>query len=431
MGLLGTILLLFCILLCQMLNCRAARLRERSGSELRTSGSEERKTLLWVSNPSGLFSQFLQLREMLRLSAQYRRQLIVANFTSSHFVGSLSLCHVFNLSSVASCYMGPLKNATASQCRNSLSAHSQEFKARTSNKTAVCLNKGLLFGSKGKISDPKRLQLMNSPPKLSFLAHFTQTYNTLIRPRIPVDPAGQYTVVHWRRGDQLQTRCRRSWVGLKDYSVNCANASALIKDVRSHPGVSSTPQHPVLVATNEKNESQLGVLRAAPGFHILDDLLRAALRSKPIDSGRIATSMNDELESFVLEALVMLHAPQLLTFGVSTVNDLVESARRDAKRPFCAYLRERDPGVGNWCGLRAKVAAKAAAAATTEKEKVAGEGASAAAMRSRRAQRIVDRVAAQKRERKAVRGEDQEEEDEDGEGEGEESQEQQLEKEKE
>ena len=313
------------------------------------------RTLLWVSRPSGLFSQFLQLREMLGRARQYKRHLLVANFTSTHFRNaSMSLCDVFNLTSVqktVTCYTGVVRNSSEVPCRNSLFSYSKEF--RSQNVTNACFS-GLLFGSRGKISEQKRLGLMAAPPRLSFASRYMQTFTNHISPRLPVNA----TVVHWRRGDQLATRCRKGWVGLKDTSVNCANASALVRDVRANEG--GNLGEAVLVATNEQDEAVLAELRAARGFTVLGDVLRGWAGARGIDG----------FDAFVYEALAMLHAPVLITLGISTINDIIESARRDLlpRRPYCTRASsERDKESMSWCHLRAKAAAAAETAAASRR----------------------------------------------------------------
>ena len=71
-----------------------------------------------------------------------------------------------------------------------------------------------------------------------------------------------YTVVHWRRGDQLSSRCRQG----KDSSVNCKSAADLVAMVRNHSHDSL-----VYVATNEPaNSTELEVLRSA-SFKLYSD----------------------------------------------------------------------------------------------------------------------------------------------------------------
>jgi hypothetical protein len=68
-----------------------------------------------------------------------------------------------------------------------------------------------------------------------------------------------------------------------------------------------------------------------------------------------------ELEEFLLEALAMLNGPVLLSVGVSTVNDLLESARKAEGRSFCTRAHDE---VESWCTLvKASTSASSASAA--------------------------------------------------------------------
>lgn len=298
--------------------------------------AQTNKTLLWLTNKSGLFSQFFQLRQMVRYAHRYKRRLVIANFSSSHFSGETnSLCDVFSLPLTISCDKGTSmsaeeRNQTLASCLTSFS--SRAFRAN--NATSLCY-KGATFGSRGLVSDHKRLQLIAGEPKIRFNKRYLQLYDEHVQPRLPTKHT--YTVAHWRRGDQLTTRCKRSWVGLKDTSVNCRSAGEFIADVRGSLGGNN--RETILVATNEHNESSLSVLRRAEGFYILSELLRATSETK--------SKKLTEIDEFVLETLVMLRAPSLLTSGISTINDLIESARKENRQSYC---KKKDQDL-NWCTI--------------------------------------------------------------------------------
>lgn len=316
-----------------------------------SANSSEGKQLLWLSNQSGLFSQFLQLRQMVRHAARFNRQLVVANFSSTHFNHSLSLCDVFVLPKSITCNYTRPDNSTVSSCLTSLSTVGS--RVLKSNRSFVCF-KGYLWGKKGHIPPNKRLQLMISPPRLSFQQKYQLSYQTRIFPVLP-NSNGLYTVVHWRRGDQLTSRCREQWVGLKDSSTNCANVSTFISDIRSHPG--GDQNQVIIVATNERNKSVLDYLRSASGFHVLDDIVdsSAVLQGSSrvigisVDkSSSMPRPSGSELDRFVIESIVMLHAPVLVTLGISTINDLIESERQQRGLQYCT----RTGSDESWCGIR-------------------------------------------------------------------------------
>ena len=292
-------------------------------------------TLLWIPNKSGLFSQFFQLRQMVRHAHRYNRRLVVANFTSSHFADALSLCNIFDLPAAITCdkmRLNPERNRTLSTCHTSFSA--RVFRG---NASSLCY-KGYLFGKKGLVTEHKRLLLITGEPKVRLRPKYALLYSQHVEPRLAaLAQQGPYTVVHWRRGDQLWTRCKKHWVGLKDTSANCRNAEDFVAEIRG--GLGGNRSEIVFVATNERNESSLAVLRAVRGFYVFSEVLKAQ------------APQLSELDAFVLEALAMLRAPTLLSMGISTINDLVEADRAARGLSYCS--KSDDPDL-NWCTLRSR-----------------------------------------------------------------------------
>jgi len=133
-----------------------------------------------------------------------------------------------------------------------------------------------------------------------------------------------FTVVHWRRGDQLTTRCK----GQKDRSVNCADSLALIDLVRQNSNDSL-----IYIATNEKNSAEIENLRNA-SFVVFQD---TGLVNK-------VTPM----EAFILEVTLMIEASTFLGWGISEVNDVVEYERMKKNRTFCT-TDEWSFSYVSWC----------------------------------------------------------------------------------
>lgn len=294
------------------------------------------KYLLWQSNPSPeLFAQFGQLRMALWLAQRSQRQLVALNFSSEHYESaSLSLCDFFDLAGAASCNKNPQTQEILSSCLTSL--HDTELH---SNTTTVCF-RGSLFDSKLNTTDEVRLGIMKSPPRLAFAEPWKLLYERHLLPLLP----GNFSVAHWRRGDQLATRCHDKWRGNRDMSVNCATASAFVTDIRSHAG--GDRNEAVIVATNERDKSTLAVLRAAPGFSLLSDLLRNTLDR--MYSASSPPLFNRAVTEFVLESLAMLNAPILISIGVSGIGDIIETERQLHGRSFCT---RRHDGVHSSCSL--------------------------------------------------------------------------------
>lgn len=102
-----------------------------------------------------------------------------------------------------------------------------------------------------------------------------------------------YTVVHWRRGDQLEARCAKH----KDKSVNCDSATDLIKMVKD----TANSDGVVYIATNEAaGSTEMQILRSA-GFKVFADAKMDNL---------------SVIETLMVEVALMLEATTFLAWGV-------------------------------------------------------------------------------------------------------------------
>eukprot|EP01033_Poteriospumella_lacustris_P015471 gene15471-11065_t len=82
-----------------------------------------------------------------------------------------------------------------------------------------------------------------------------------------------FIVVHWRRGDQLETRCDDNFDGNRDLSPNCAGIDEFLLHLH-HERIRFPPETRFLIATNEGNPDILRVLRRHQ-YIILSDLLHS------------------------------------------------------------------------------------------------------------------------------------------------------------
>ena len=176
----------------------------------------------------------------------------------------------------------------------------------------------------------------------NFPLQFTARYISLIQACIKAmqDKArgGSWTVVHWRRGDQIPRRC----LTRVDRSVNCEGARALTTLIRNFSSDSV-----VYIATNEKNSSTLSSLRRS-GFSLFEDLL--ADLNKNV---KVALSVVDVL---VAEVSLMLVADTFLAWGVSEIDDVVQFERMKRGKPFCrGQMNISSIFELNWCAHRLKL----------------------------------------------------------------------------
>lgn len=145
-----------------------------------------------------------------------------------------------------------------------------------------------------------------------------------------------YVAVHWRRGDQINTRCKRR----EDQSVNCQTAQQLVQKVKNIVSNSSV----VYVATNEPADSaEYSVLHDA-GF-----LTWQSINNK----GKYNHIQG--VEVLVVETQLMLDATTFLGWGISEINDVVEAERKRANRSYCVHQDRRKNLVEHdtWCRYQA------------------------------------------------------------------------------
>lgn len=139
----------------------------------------------------------------------------------------------------------------------------------------------------------------------------------------------QYTVVHWRRGDQLATRCAQG----KDNSVNCRSVEDLVTEVCRY-----TNDSIVYIATNGHGMSlvDMNAIKRA-GFQLFDQ----SFLNHDVHS----------VEALAVDVQLMVHATTFLGWGVSLINDLVEHTRMLHRRSWCTTV-ERNVTYPTWCWLQ-------------------------------------------------------------------------------
>ncbi|KAJ1432818.1 hypothetical protein B484DRAFT_429721 [Ochromonadaceae sp. CCMP2298] len=308
--------------------------------------------VVWYPGTEGLFSQFLQLRVMNHVRRELGfRDLNVISFYTNHLDRtSISLCDVFRLPTSIRCSPAVPRNNTVCghhsnvirYAYNAQNYHSRQQIMRNHIYLgeSVCFHGALPFIGGGTRRDALLRANSFSEPKFEFHKKYRTAFQEFrrnlflhagINASAGVDGAVNYTVVHWRRGDQLATRCKQE----KDSSVNCRTPEELAELVRRHSNESL-----VYVATNERNVDILARLQGA-----------GLTTFSQVDGGDA-----DSLESFIVEVRLMLEASVFLGWGVSIINDIVEHERLLRYKSWCSAgagdgglsLQETYP---TWCWL--------------------------------------------------------------------------------
>jgi hypothetical protein len=297
----------------------------------------EVRQLFWVPNNAGLFSHFLQLKIVHKLASELGRTLVVAPTQSPHYGNlTIDMCAIFDFPRSVSCAAIPEEVSCSKDAK---------VLAKKKGQSDVCYSGTITFGAQVRgrhfiiraVDLPVRLQF--SPAHRQLADSF---FNALVQhvghgnQNVPV----ALTVVHWRRGDQLQGRCGNKI----DASVNCADGAALVQKVQGR----GQPGDVVYVATNEPQDSiEMAFLRSK-GFLTFSDVVRSG-------SSDASLQCLDAFEVLAAEVSLMLRAKTFLGWGISEINDVVEFERRQEGRTHCVAEWEDGPVLEEarqtWCSL--------------------------------------------------------------------------------
>jgi hypothetical protein len=303
------------------------------------------RLLLWAPNNEGIFSQFLQLRVMNHISQDLKiSAILIPHFNSSHFHRNyLNLCIFFrfpqNVNCIPDLVAGQLLSLCSKQMRLNLFSYYKNS-SQVQRESVLMLAPQLLCHEKlsvpfldGRSRRDAFLRSVSLPAlPLLFTTDLELLFENLL---ITTNPYGQpFAVVHWRRGDQLKTRCLQG----KDTSTNCRSAQQFLTQTRL---VVNETSYKVFVVSNEDQESA----------HMAY-LLRNGLNLFPAQKAcSELTYMASDLCVLAMEVQLMLRADTFVGWGVSIINDVVEHERFVSNRTWCTAT-ETEPPYPTWCWLQ-------------------------------------------------------------------------------
>jgi hypothetical protein len=293
--------------------------------------------IVWIPNHEGLFSQFLQLRVIVRVVADFNAtSFCTAPVLTVHFNNTpTSSCDVFHLESSGwTCLARKVDTLRTSKpvfdvirCANQR-PHYALRKSHYKSHNLTALRGTILSGTLPFMGGETRRDAMLratsfTRPRLNVIRSNGAAY-AAIRAAL----GRSYTVVHWRRGDQLPTRCRQQ----KDNSLNCGTVADLVQTVRK--GTNDSVVYVAAGGTLAPIETD--ALDKANFLH----LAKLNMRSDPAGAAALA-----------LEAQLMLDAPTFLAWGVSIMNDVIEHERMLQNKTWCS-TKEYDVPYPTWCWLQ-------------------------------------------------------------------------------
>lgn len=295
--------------------------------------------MVWFQNKEGLFSQLLQLRVMTFVARDaLALELVVPNLFTTHMnKTALSMCEIFRMPNDVRCV--PTATYNVSMCRATGDVirrvyYARDYDTRFSpiqrllkSEIDLCYRMTVPFLGGETRRDAFLRAISFSTPRFEFHSSFREAFRAYKKGLLQQDLS--YTVVHWRRGDQLSSRCLQG----KDNSVNCRSAAELVSLVREYSNDTE-----VYVATNdlETNSTDIQVL-TTNGFKIFNASL----------AGGDASSVT----AFVVDVRLMLDANTFLGWGVSIINDIVEHERMLRNKSFCV-AKDENVTYPTWCWLQ-------------------------------------------------------------------------------
>jgi len=194
--------------------------RFSTSSTTGTSSSNQKKVkyLLWFSNNDGIFSQFLQMKIMHYVAQNiHKRTLLIAPIRSLHMPNqTIILCDLFQLPITVQCfnnndmynwnyYNKDIKCLT--DIKVNIMLKSNSYSNNIEKYDIVCYRGLVPFLGTLTRRDAVLNAVDFAIPNLVLNKIYRETFITF-KKNLGFD-SNNYTVIHWRRGDQLSSRCKQ------------------------------------------------------------------------------------------------------------------------------------------------------------------------------------------------------------------------------
>jgi hypothetical protein len=310
-----------------------------------SSTTQPSNEFVWLPSTEGLSSRFFQIEAIHSHLIVYNRSLVIANMLSihNHDVGRVNVCDIFVLPESIRCSNRPVSTIVlGGKCVSCIPAGklhnhlvtgflpafvlpAKDFSWQTTT-CAVLVGYEMPSNSSPKRKLPipvefqsKHVQIRDRA--LSYLLNVSLSTAAAWGGEIPANLT--FVAVHWRRGDQLTSRCHGA-----DHSFNCGTVDQLT-DFVQQSGF-SLPAH----GTNIGNKSASSLLETEVVVFVAtneeDPDIYQKLHSRGMHTYRSIPMHLNSVETFAMEVQLMAAATSFLYAGVSGVHDLVMRLR-----PLC------------------------------------------------------------------------------------------------
>jgi hypothetical protein len=256
----------------------------------------------------GFGAMLFRLATMYKLIREHNRTIIITPFYGrSHYPDiqhEISLCEYFVLPSLFECPINTTRKDLKLQIRhmNITCAKYPDIAHNLSAlKTIGCFEGLMHYGYLNK------LHWDFTPYSKSLLTIGNRLLNLHNSPLI---------VFHWRRGDQLTTRC-----GHTDKSINCGTVESFINDVETHVALFETDQSSenvrVYIATDEDHIDVLQKFDDKGYKHSMYMVSEALRQNITFNSA----------DSIIIDLMLMCIADAFISYGITTINAVANNCR--------------------------------------------------------------------------------------------------------
>jgi len=284
-------------------------------------------SVFYLSTPEGISSRYKQLEELWRFTTAVNKSIILpSTFMYKHYGEKVvNLCEVFQLPRNIFCSnrtFQAITNSTECVLTDGINHVSPEFytlsNATVRQQHVDFLETRCIAGYIG--NNLSIIRLNTGFPKHEMHRKYLNLLPTLRNTLGVNKPKLDYAVFHWRRGDQLTSRCTISVANsvITDHSVNCDTVWDFIRLVKANLKEYCTIQTIVYVATNEVHNASLSALKRH-GYKLFEDIVPSI--SSMIDI--------NALSAYAIELAMTAY---FFAWGKSTAHQFIEQCRDATKK---------------------------------------------------------------------------------------------------
>lgn len=300
-----------------------------SKTKKKNNSNDNSNILYYISTNEGIISHLRQLELLWNIANSVGKKVYVVGFESPHYrnVKNILLCDIFELPSNISCTKrSSIRIFNEEKCYYTGYLFPPEHYHFPTDKLVMvksfnyadinCIAGGITF-SIGNFLPWKRRHIV-APPffKKKYLEIFPK-----VKKLLGLLQDEEYALVHWRRGDQLNTRCKKlqnSTANIsKDNSFNCGTVEQF--DSSLYLVMSQYLALPIktYVATNEENLMNIMYLKS-----------KKFLTYSDFDGKLLALNPTiNILDLYVFEIMLMCDSTYFFAWGESSVHQFIFKCR--------------------------------------------------------------------------------------------------------